>query len=156
MHKIVSLNPLFAVTAALEPADFAQAAAMGFKTIVSNLPDGESARHPASAEAAKLAAAAGLQYRHIPASKLDVLSPRVVDGTVAVAQELDGPILAHCASGLRSALAWGAAAARYQPADQVLAALGKAGFNMQALHEELSELRQPGDTPPPDALKAGG
>lgn len=156
MNKIIPLAPLFAVTAALEPGDFARVAALGFKAIVSNLPDGESARHPSTAEAAKLAAAAGLQYRHIPATKFDVLSPRVVDGTIAAAQELEGPILAHCASGLRSALAWGAAAARYQSSDLVLAVLGKAGFNMGALRDELAELRQPGAAPPPAPLKAEG
>lgn len=156
MNKITSLNRNFAVTAALGPADFAQAAALGFKAIISNLPDGESARHPSSGEAAKLAAAAGLAYRHIPATKFDVLSPRVVDGTIAAAQDFEGPILAHCASGLRSALAWGAAASRFQSADQVLAVLGKAGFNMGALRDELAELRQPGDAATPAPLKIEG
>ena len=44
MNKIVHITPHFAVTGALRP-DFAQAAALGFKSIVSNLPDGEVAVH---------------------------------------------------------------------------------------------------------------
>ena len=39
---------------------------MGFRSIVSNLPDGESAAHLTSQQEAQLAAEAGLSFRHIP------------------------------------------------------------------------------------------
>lgn len=154
MKRIIALTPHFAVTSALAPADFAQAADLGFKSILSNLPEGELPQVPDAAEAARLAAAAGLQYRHLPATKLDVLGSLVVDGTIAAARELEGPILAHCASGMRSALAWGAAASRFQPAERVLAVLAKAGFDMRALQEELEGLRLGGDEPAPLLLRA--
>jgi len=139
MNKITHITPCFAVTGALEPADFATAAALGFKAIVSNLPDGESSRHPTSNAEAKFAAEAGLAFRHIPATKHDVFGDRVVDGTSRALSELQGPVLAHCASGLRSALAWAAAAARGQPADCVIATLEAAGFDMAAIRGELEE-----------------
>ena len=48
MKRIVRITPHFAVTGALEPADFEAAAALGFRSIVSNLPDGELPAYPAS------------------------------------------------------------------------------------------------------------
>jgi uncharacterized protein (TIGR01244 family) len=151
MNKITYVTPCFAVTGALEPADFAAAAALGFKAIVSNLPDGESSRHPGSAAEANLAAEAGLGFRHIPATKHDVLSDRVIDGINLALSDLQGPVLAHCASGLRSALAWAGAAARSQPAGCVLAALEAAGFNLAAIREELEQQR---GRPHPAAIPA--
>lgn len=138
VKPVIALNGHFSVTGALEPEDFAEAARLGFKAIVSHLPDGESARHPTGAEATRLAAAAGLAYRHVPTTRFDVFSDRVVSGTVAAAEELPMPILAHCASGMRSAFAWGGAAARFQPADQVVGALVSAGFNAAPLQEEFA------------------
>jgi uncharacterized protein (TIGR01244 family) len=141
MDKVAYITPAFAVTGALDPADFARAAALGFKAIVSNLPDGESARHPGSAAEARLAAEAGLAFRHIPATKRDVFDDRIVGAMDQALRELEGPVLAHCASGLRSALAWAAAAARSQPADCVLGALKDAGFELAAVRDELEAQR---------------
>jgi uncharacterized protein (TIGR01244 family) len=141
MNTIAYLTSAFAVTGALEPPDFAKAEALGFKAIVSNLPDGESAKHPGSAAEARLAAEAGLAFRHIPATKGDVFDDRIVEAMGQALAELEGPILAHCASGLRSALAWAAAAARSQPADCVLAALRDAGFDLVAIRDELEAQR---------------
>jgi uncharacterized protein (TIGR01244 family) len=139
VNKIIRLNPHFAVTGALQPEDFAEVAKQGFKSILSNLPDGESARHPSSAEERELAANAGLGFRHVPAVKVDVLSDRVVEGVIKALGELNGPMLAHCASGLRSAVAWAGAASRTEPVDEVLASLEKAGFNLAALRDELED-----------------
>jgi sulfide:quinone oxidoreductase len=155
MAKITYITPQFAVTGALTPADILEVAAAGFRSILSNLPDGESMRHPSSGKESALARAAGLGFRHVPTTKLEVLSDRVVEGVGAAAAELEGPILAHCASGLRSALAWAAAAARLQPAEHVLAALRSAGFSMDAMREELEALRDPSPGGPlPPALDA--
>jgi sulfide:quinone oxidoreductase len=144
VNAITHITPHFAVTGALQPQDFAAAASLGFKAIVSNLPDGESSRHPTSTEEAKLAADAGLGFRHIPTKKVDVLSDRVVEEMRSALSELDGPVLAHCASGLRSALAWAAAAARSQPADCVIARLQAAGFDLTSVRDELESQRDPG------------
>src|SRR5690242_6417649 len=119
MNKLTHITPHFAVTGALQSADFALIAAAGFKSVLSNLPDGESAAHLTSREEAELAARAGLAFSHIPATKADLFTDGVVDGVRQAARDLPGPVLAHCASGLRSAVAWAAAAARLQPVDRV-------------------------------------
>jgi sulfide:quinone oxidoreductase len=159
MKRIVRITPRFAVTGALEPADFETAAAMGFRSILSNLPDGESAAHPTAAEAGRLAADAGLGFRHIPVTKADAFSERVVGGTAAALAELEGPVLAHCASGLRSAVAWAAAASRGQPVDAVLQRLAAAGIDLEGLRPMLVEQHEQHDpgriSPLPPALDVG-
>ena len=137
MSNIRYIRPFFAVTGAPRAEDVAAAAALGFKAIVSNLPDGESGLHLSSTAEARLAAEAGLAFRHIPATKSEVFTDRVVQGMDQALRELEGPVLAHCASGLRSALAWAAAAARYQSADCVLAVLSSAGFDLAAARGQL-------------------
>jgi sulfide:quinone oxidoreductase len=144
MNRIVQITPHFAVTGALQPGDVARIAALGFKSIVSNLPDGESQVHPTSRQEAELAAAAGLGFRHIPVTKAEAFSDRVVDGMTEALRELEGPVLAHCASGLRSAIAWAAATARGQPVDAVLAKLAAAGFNLEPLRDDLEEQHRGG------------
>jgi len=156
MHKITRITPHFAVTGGLQPADFTQIAAAGFKSILSNLPDGESSAYPTSRQEAEEAARAKLGFRHVPTTKADLFTDRVVDGVGAALRELPGPVLAHCASGMRSAVAWAAAAARVQPAEYVLAALKTAGFNLDAVRDELESLRDPACCGPiPPALDAG-
>lgn len=153
MHRIVQITPHFAVTGALQAADFREAAALGFRSIVSNLPDGEMASVPTSEQEAQLATEAGLGFRHIPVTKADVFSERVVGGTVEALSELPGPVLAHCASGLRSAVAWAAAASRGQPVDDVLARLAAVGFDLEGLRHEFEEQHDPGHINPiPPAL----
>jgi uncharacterized protein (TIGR01244 family) len=138
MKKITHLAEDFAVTAALSPSDFPQAAALGFKSIVSNLPDGETPAFPDSAKAAALAREAGLEYRHIPTTKLELFSNRVVDGMADALATLPRPILAHCLSGQRSVVAWAAAMARHEPVDTVLERVKAAGFNLEPLRDELA------------------
>jgi sulfide:quinone oxidoreductase len=141
--RITPIVPQFAVTGALRPEDFAAVAGQGFRSIVSNLPDGEQPAYLSSVAEARLAAAAGLAFRHIPTSKAEVFSERVAGGMAEALAELAGPVLAHCASGQRSVFAWAAAAARRQPADCVLAALRSAGFDLEPVREELEEQRDP-------------
>jgi uncharacterized protein (TIGR01244 family) len=140
MNRIVQITPHFAVTGALRPDDLAEAARQGFRSVLSNLPDGELRTAPSSAQEGELAAGAGLGFRHIPVPRAEVFSVPVVSQMRAVLGLLDPPILAHCASGQRSALAWAAAAASCQSADRVLAVLAAAGFDFEPLRAELEGL----------------
>ena len=51
--------------------------------------------------------------------------------------ELEGPVLAHCTSGIRSAIVWAAQAVRTEPVDKVLTALATAGFELNFLRDDL-------------------
>lgn len=137
MDKIVHITPTFAVTSALGPEDFQAIAALGFKAIISNRPDGEEdGQMTARAEAAQ-AWRHGLRFAHVPAGKLDLFTDPVVESMADALRGFDGPVLAHCKSGQRSAIVWAAAAARSQPVDCVLSALAEAGFDLDFLRDDL-------------------
>ena len=56
----------FTTAPQISVADVAEAARLGFTTIINNRPDGEDPDAPQSAEIAAAAKAAGLAYVHIP------------------------------------------------------------------------------------------
>jgi uncharacterized protein (TIGR01244 family) len=150
MLKITFITPGFAVAGGLQGEDIAEIAAAGFKSILSNLPDGESSRYLAATDEGELACRAGLGFRYVPTTKADVFSDRVLQAVSTALTELEGPVLAHCASGLRSALVWAAAASQSQPADCVITVLKKAGYDLEPVREELEEQRgrgEPGNIP---------
>lgn len=137
MKQPIFITPQFAVTDAMASEDFATAAAMGFRSILSNRPDGEADGQMNARQESVAAWRAALKFRHVPAPKLDLFTDRVVEAMGDAVASLDGPILAHCASGLRSAIAWAAASARTQNVDCVLAALRQAGFDLEFLRDDL-------------------
>jgi sulfide:quinone oxidoreductase len=135
--QIVQLTPRFAATSALTEADFAEAKRLGFTAIVSNRPDGEEPGQLTAKQEAVLAWRAGLQFRHIPASKHDVFTDDVVTGMAEALAGLNGPVLAHCKSGVRSIITWAAASARSQPVDCVIDTLKAAGQDLEFLRDDL-------------------
>jgi sulfide:quinone oxidoreductase len=139
MDKIIHITPDFAVTAELAPEDFAQLVGLGFKSVIANRPDGEEDGQLTGRQAAVHAWRAGLTFRHIPATKLDLFTDHVVDATANAIATLEGPVLAYCKSGLRSAIVWAAASARGRSVDSVLAALAAAGFDLDFLQDDLEQ-----------------
>lgn len=139
MTKIIQITPAFAIAGQLEPEDFAHAAALGFRTIVNNRPDGEERNQLSATEGRQAAEDAGLAYAYIPATKHDIFTDDVVGQMAEVLAANDGPVLAHCKSGQRSAIAWAAAVARGRPVDEVLAALKAAGLDFAFLRDDLDK-----------------
>jgi sulfide:quinone oxidoreductase len=137
MPQFTSLTPQFAIAAAMTADDFAAAAQLGFKSIVSNRPDGEEPGQLTAKQEAVLAWRAGLQFRHVPADKNGLFTDAVVEGMAEALAGLNGPVLAHCKSGVRSAIAWAAASARSQPVDCVLDTLKAAGQDLDFLRDDL-------------------
>jgi uncharacterized protein (TIGR01244 family) len=85
-------------------ADVAEAARLGFKTVISNRPDDEEPGQPTAAEFEAAATAAGLAFFHIPVRGGP--TPEQVEQTKAVLAEAEAPILAFCRSGTRSIVTW--------------------------------------------------
>jgi len=86
-------------------------AADGYRSIICNRPDGEQAGQPTSLAIEAAARAAGLDFRYIPV--VPGLAGRAEADAMAKAQrEMDGPILAYCRSGARSAALYEAARAQ--------------------------------------------
>ncbi len=135
--NLMWITPEFAVTSVLAPDDFSALAAQGFTAVISNLPDDEDTAQMTAKSEATHAWRAGLVFRHVPATKHDLFTDVVVEGMGDALRTLKGPVIAHCKSGLRSAIIWAAASARSQPVDCVLAALEKAGFDLEVIRDDL-------------------
>lgn len=82
--------------------DIRAAKARGIAAIVNNRPDGEEAGQPGAAENRAAAEAEGLSYAYIPVSPGQITEDKVRAFQEAV-READGPVLAHCKTGTRSA-----------------------------------------------------
>jgi uncharacterized protein (TIGR01244 family) len=86
----------------LTPDAMAEAARMGFRSVVNNRPDFEHGPdQPTSAQVAAAAQAAGLEYRHLPVAG-GYQSPEQVAAMARLLQELPRPLLMFCRSGARS------------------------------------------------------
>lgn len=86
----------------LTPDAMAEAAAMGFKSVVNNRPDFEHGPdQPTSAEIQAAAEAAGLQYRHLPVAG-GYQSPEEIAAFAKLLEDLPRPLLVFCRSGARS------------------------------------------------------
>lgn len=86
----------------LTAADIRDAKAKGVVAIINNRPDGEEPGQPTAAENGAVAVAESLGYTHIP-----VVPGQIGEGQVRAFQkalaEANGPVLAHCKTGTRSA-----------------------------------------------------
>ena len=81
----------------------AEAARLGFKSVVNNRPDFEGGPdQPTSADIAAAAKAAGLEYRFLPVAG-GYQSPEEAAQMARLLQELPRPMLMFCRSGARSA-----------------------------------------------------
>jgi uncharacterized protein (TIGR01244 family) len=143
MTEFRSVTPDFAVAPQLAVADFAAAAAAGFKAIINNRPDGEAPGQLSSVDAQKAAEAAGLAYHHIPVQGGP--SPAVVaEMAAALEASRSGPVLAYCRSGTRSVTAWAmaqAVAGAHSP-DELVALAGDAGYDLGGARGVLQHLSQ--------------
>jgi uncharacterized protein (TIGR01244 family) len=80
----------------------AEAAAMGFKSVVNNRPDFEHGPdQPTSAAIEAAAKAAGMAYRHLPVAG-GYQSPEEIAAFAQLLEELPRPLLVFCRSGARS------------------------------------------------------
>ena len=96
------LTPDVCVAPQLTPEAMAEAAAMGFKSVVNNRPDFEHGPdQPTSAQVQAAAEAAGLVYRHLPVAG-GYQSPDEIAAFAQLLAELPRPLLCFCRSGARS------------------------------------------------------
>ncbi|MGE0629007.1 MAG: sulfur transferase domain-containing protein [Hyphomicrobiaceae bacterium] len=145
MSEITYITPQVAVSGALGKQDFEALRHAGFRAVISNRPNGEEAGQLDAREEAELASRAGLEFRHVPAAKHAVFELEVIQAMSDALDSVDGPVLLHCKTGIRSALMWAAASVRTEPLDCVMNALARAGFPLEDLREDIA--RHVGATP---------
>lgn len=91
------------VSPQLQPADMAELAAAGFRTVINNRPDGEEPGQPSADQMRQAAEAAGLKYEFLP-----VVGNMITEADVIAfdrfLRELPAPAVAFCRSGNRCSI----------------------------------------------------
>ena len=104
---IRKVNDTFSVSAQIGTDNISLIAALGFKSIICNRPDGESEDQTLFEAIESVAALAGLQTEYLP-----IAATGPVDADIAkfnqIFPELAKPVLAYCKTGNRSLSTWSA------------------------------------------------
>ena len=119
--------------------DIAEIARLGYRAIVCNRPDaeypGQTAYQDIAAEARRL----GLETRFQP-----IVTGKLSDEDGIefknIINELDGPILAYCAAGVRCIVLWSLAQAGDKPTTDIIAEARAAGFDLAPLAPRIDAL----------------
>ena len=125
------LSPTFSVAPQLTAADIAEAAKMGFRSIVCNRPDNEEPGQPTASDISRLAESNGMAFAHLPVLPGQIANDDANAMRDALAH-LPGPILAFCRSGTRSATLWALADSDQEPAITIDTAKS-AGFDLSSI-----------------------
>ena len=134
--KSKMLTPDLSVMPQVSETDIAELSRRGFKSIISNRPDGEAADQPAWAAIAAAADSHGMDARHIPvvASQIDDAD---VAAFAAALRDLPTPIAAFCRTGTRAALLWALANEDSQSADERIRVAAKEGFDLEPFRARI-------------------
>lgn len=128
------------VSPQIAPEDVARAATQGVTVIINNRPEDEEAGQPAGSTIADAAKAAGIAYVAIPVTHAG-FSHGQVDAMIAALEGAQGPVLAYCRSGTRSAFLWALARARMGDHPAVLTEKAEhAGYDLRPIRPMLDAL----------------
>jgi sulfide:quinone oxidoreductase len=118
------------VSTQISVSDVAAIAAAGFRAVICNRPDGESADQPLSDDVAAAVKASGMEWRMQPVSQITRADASAFASLLA---ELPKPALAFCRSGTRCATLWSLSEIDSRPLQDILARTRAAGYDMSAL-----------------------
>ncbi len=90
----------------ISPADTAEAAKLGIRSVICNRPDGEEPGQPTAQQAATWLADAGIQsFHHQPVAAPQASADDARHFTAQL-EAADGAVLAYCRTGTRASLLW--------------------------------------------------
>ena len=103
------LDPALAVTGQIAPSDVRGLAALGYRSIICNRPDGEETDQPDWQSIASAAAQVGMEARYIPVGGDFNVQDQSPEFAHALA-DMPAPIVAYCRTGTRSSQLYAALA----------------------------------------------
>jgi len=125
------------ITGQLLAAQMQALAEQGVMSFVNNRPDMEAPVQPLSDELEQSAQSLGVDYFHIPMA--GGLTPGLIEASVTAYENAPRPIVAFCASGMRSAVLWGFAHVEKMGVDGIMDSLLAAGFNLEQIRVPLTQ-----------------
>ncbi len=138
---IRKIDDSISVAPQITVADVAEAARLGFKTLVANRPDGEEFGQPAMAEIEAAAKAHGLNWVYLPVESGNI-TDQDVDRFDPMIRQAEKPVLAFCRSGTRCTVLWALSAARTEPAEVIFTKARNAGYDISGLAPRMAQQAQ--------------
>jgi uncharacterized protein (TIGR01244 family) len=133
------LDDALAASPQIDLQDLPAVAAQGFRSVISNRPDGEAPDQPSAAEFRQAAEAVGLAFAHVP-----VVGGALSDADVAAFRHaldvLPKPIFGFCRTGTRTTTLWALARAADE-ADRLIQCAQAAGYDLSGLRPRLESVR---------------
>ena len=114
-------------------------AEQGFTCVICNRPDGEVPPSHFESEIADAVIAAGLHFVSNPLTH-DTMTSEKLSLQRGSLEQSSGKVLAYCASGTRSTVAWMLGHADSQSSDTLIETAAKAGYELHALRPRLDVL----------------
>jgi uncharacterized protein (TIGR01244 family) len=134
-----ALSETFAVAPQILPTDLPGLAAQGFTAVICNRPDMENPPDLSAQAMREAAEAAGMAFHDNPVFGGALSMDNVTMQAEAMAPE-GARVLAYCASGTRSAIAWALAMAGKMATDDILEATGRAGYALNGMRDQIDML----------------
>ena len=132
-HKI---NDNLSVAPQIRPTDVAKIAALGFKLIVCNRPDGEERGQPRFSEIEEAAMKHGLEFEYQPVVS-GQMSPQEAERFRDTCKNAEGAVLAYCRSGTRCTILWALSEVGRLPAEEIIETAQRAGYDISGLEPAL-------------------
>lgn len=126
---IRKLTDQISVSPQINHSDFADIAALGFKTIINNRPDREVPFQPRTKTLAKRAEQAGVDYVFLPVTS-GHMTQKDIDDFRTVLKNIKSPVLAFCRTGTRSANLWARANTNNLTAAEITCIGAQAGYEL--------------------------
>ncbi len=134
--NIKALTPDLSVMPQASETDVAELARLGFKSIISNRPDGEAPDQPAWASLADAAHNQGMQAQHILVVA-NQISEEDVTAFAQAMKDLPKPIAAFCRTGTRAALLWALANDGSQSAEETIRVAASQGYDLEPFRARI-------------------
>ncbi len=139
--EIRQLTGEFAVSPQIEPSDVSALVAAGFRMVICNRPDAEVSAELFAEKIRVAVEEAGLIWaENVFSSKTMIMEHVVRQGDLA--GSADGPVLAYCRTGTRSATAWAFSQAGVLTSDEIVAATERGGYTLKGLREQIEVLAE--------------
>lgn len=130
------LDDTLSTSPQVAPEEVEIVAAAGFRSVISNRPDGEDPGQPTAAQMKAAAEKHGLAFRHIPVTGGNI-GPDAVAAMAEALDTLPGPIFGFCRSGTRTAMLWALARAPQSDSYTLISAAREAGYDLSGLRPRL-------------------
>ena len=130
------LDEALSASPQIAPEDLPAIAAQGFRSVISNRPDGEEPGQPSSEDLRQAAEAAGLAFAHVPVVGGAISDQDVADFREALA-DLPQPVFGFCRTGTRTTTLWALTNAGAQTPENLIARAKSAGYDLGALRSRL-------------------